>query len=126
MASEFYRRLDEAVSKTRTARIFRDRPANLHDYQGCVNDQKLRKSKAAIPVQPALIPFNLEKALSGAALITRDGRPVTSFRRIKNPTQIRYPFEAHVGSGFFCFTEQGTYWILRPDPLDLFISEDAQ
>jgi hypothetical protein len=123
MASEFYRRLDEAVSKTRTARIFRDRPANLHDYQGCARDAA---QAATGKPMPKFLAFDLEKALSGALLITRDGRPVTSFRRIKSPTQISYPFEAHVGGGFFCFTEQGTYWILRPDPLDLFMAEDAQ
>jgi hypothetical protein len=35
MSDDFYRKLDEAEIKGRNERIFRDRPANLHDYQGC-------------------------------------------------------------------------------------------
>lgn len=36
--SDFYRRLDEAEQKGRIDRIFKNRPENLHDYQGCAND----------------------------------------------------------------------------------------
>ena len=38
MSEDFYRRLNEEQEKERIARIFKDRPENLHDYQGCVND----------------------------------------------------------------------------------------
>lgn len=37
--SDFYRRLDEREAQARTERIFRDRPDNLHDYQGCKADE---------------------------------------------------------------------------------------
>jgi hypothetical protein len=38
MSEDFYRRLNEEQEKERIARIFKDRPENLHDYQGCEND----------------------------------------------------------------------------------------
>ncbi len=38
MSDDFYRRLDEKQEKDKIERIFKDRPENLHDYQGCVND----------------------------------------------------------------------------------------
>lgn len=34
----FFRRLDERELEERTARVFKDRPENLHDYQGCAKD----------------------------------------------------------------------------------------
>lgn len=39
--SEFYRRLAEREIAERNARIFRDRPENLHDYQGCAKDAEV-------------------------------------------------------------------------------------
>ncbi len=41
MSDNFYRRLDAKEQENRLARLFKNRPDNLHDYQGCANDAKL-------------------------------------------------------------------------------------
>ena len=51
--SDFYRRLDEREAQERTARIFRNRPENLHDYQGCKADEA--REQAEQPVISLLI-----------------------------------------------------------------------
>jgi len=38
MSETFYERLDRVEQENRLARLFKDRPENLHDYQGCAND----------------------------------------------------------------------------------------
>lgn len=45
---DFYKRLDAAKSNNRLKRLFADRPENLHDYQGCVNDPSMQ-SQADTP-----------------------------------------------------------------------------
>ena len=67
--------------------------------------------------------FDLSKALSGAPLVTRDGRKATDFRKVREHSN--YPFDAKIGSRSFCFTDRGTYWIGCPDPMDLFLSAEA-
>jgi hypothetical protein len=42
MSETFYQRLDRIEQENRIARIFKDRPENLHDYQGCANDPKMQ------------------------------------------------------------------------------------
>jgi hypothetical protein len=40
---DFYERLDRACSENSgTAQLLRERPENLHDYQGCANDPKMQ------------------------------------------------------------------------------------
>lgn len=67
-------------------------------------------------------PFDLDKALAGAELVTRDGRPAKQFRRITRHTPAgTYSYEALVSGKSLCYTSNGTYWLTRRDPADLFI-----
>jgi hypothetical protein len=34
----FFQRMDRIEYENRMARLFKDRPENLHDYQGCAKD----------------------------------------------------------------------------------------
>jgi hypothetical protein len=52
----FYETLDRKCwENSGTAQLLRERPENLHDYQGCVNDPKMQPSPSA-PSQPELEP----------------------------------------------------------------------
>jgi hypothetical protein len=70
---------------------------------------------------PVLIPFDLSRAMSGAKLVTRDGSPVTEFHLARPGSN--YPFDAKVGGKVHSFTRNGTVWIGRADPMDLFMEE---
>lgn len=65
-------------------------------------------------------PFDLSKALSGATIITRDGLPAVleEFR-----AGASYPLRCTVNGKSRCFRENGTYWVNKPDPMDLFMAE---
>jgi DNA sulfur modification protein DndC len=63
-------------------------------------------------------PFDLEKALKGAPLVTRDGRPATGFRPLRANRPLNYEFEAMVDGKSRCFTDRGTYWVTRRDAFD--------
>lgn len=52
-------------------------------------------------------PFNLEAALSGAKVVTRDGREVTEIYLFKN-TAIEYPLAAIIDGGVHCFSKSGS------------------
>lgn len=68
-------------------------------------------------------PFDLDKALAGAPLVTRDGRPAKQFRRITRHTPAgTYAYEALVSSKSLCYTSNGTYWLTRQDAADLFLA----
>lgn len=69
------------------------------------------------------IPFDLERALAGAKLRTRDGRPVSEFKRCRSDAS-SYPFEAKVDGKWITYTRRGTVWIGRPDCGDL-VMENA-
>jgi hypothetical protein len=54
----FYETLDRKCwENSGTAQLLRERPENLHDYQGCVNDPKMQPSPSA-PSQPELEPLS--------------------------------------------------------------------
>lgn len=40
MSDDFYRRIEERERQERNARLLRDRPENLHDYQSCKRDEE--------------------------------------------------------------------------------------
>lgn len=80
----------------------------------------LQPAQTAPAPQPEAIRFNLSLAMAGEPLITRDGRPVTRFTVSRDFTN--YPIRAVVDGKERCFTIAGTYWIGRPDPIDLFLA----
>lgn len=45
MSDDFYQRLDRKEAEVRIERIFKNRPENLHDYQGCANDPSMEQGK---------------------------------------------------------------------------------
>jgi hypothetical protein len=61
---DFYRRLDAEQEKNRIERIFKNRPANLHDYQGCENDPVHLRQRIANLEQTN---FNLRRAYHNAS-----------------------------------------------------------
>ena len=74
-------------------------------------------------------PFDLDKALSGAKLITRSGGEVTRFQKSQIRGLIRhfpqlYPYQAEVNGETMYFTENG-YFIdeLIISSSDLFLAE---
>lgn len=70
-------------------------------------------------------PFNLQAALNGAALVTRDGRKVLMFA-LDNETfnGDTFPYMAKIDgdSGFNFFTEDGRYNTIESH-LDLFLAD---
>jgi hypothetical protein len=75
-----------------------------------------------VPPPKQSIPFDLFRALSHGPLITRDGRAATLVGYNPNAS---YPVRCLVDGRSYCFKPSGTYWVNRPDPLDLFISVEA-
>jgi hypothetical protein len=67
-------------------------------------------------------PFDLEKALAGHPLVTRDGRPVQNFTTRKGLASTIYPYCAEVGSAPFTYTRAGRVLPAQEDPLDLFLA----
>lgn len=64
-------------------------------------------------------PFDLDKALAGHPLVTRDGRVVTDFQPHDHDT---YLFKAEVAGTFRFYTARGFYYAdEEEDPLDLFL-----
>lgn len=69
--------------------------------------------------------FNLEAALAGARLVTRDGREVSGFRkRVDGALYTGYPYQAIVCGDVETFTETGAFSVHRMgSTLDLFLAE---
>lgn len=67
-----------------------------------------------------LLEFDLEKALNGATLVTRDGREVTDFHYFKSD-ESDMPIVAVVDGQRCSYTTQGSYFSSMRDNLDLFI-----
>jgi len=70
--SDFYRRLDERMLRERTARIFRDRPDSLHDYQGCVRDVEVCRCGHT---RICHLPEGCDDGCPCVAFAKADGRP---------------------------------------------------
>jgi hypothetical protein len=73
-------------------------------------------------------PFNLEQALKGKPVVTRDGRKVTNI--VVDKTDKRYPISAHVFEGdklfeTLTYTIKGGFWFEgRENKADLFMADD--
>lgn len=72
--------------------------------------------------RPDTAPFDLQKALSGHPLVTRDGLRVTDFRDAESHN-FTFPYDATVhldyGTEIFSYTDRGTYYCGDRHPYDL-------
>lgn len=66
------------------------------------------------------IEFNLQSALDGARLVTRDGVEATDFTFL--PEEDVYQYSAIVNGITYTYTDEGRYMVGRIDDLDLFLS----
>lgn len=71
-------------------------------------------------------PFNLEEALAGKPVVTRDGHNVsqiTHFKNVDTPLSVRAVIQNNVTS----FTEEGNYYQSRdPNSYDLFMKSEKK
>lgn len=66
--SNFYEELDRKEQSDRMARLFNNRPSNLHDYQGCVNMQRERTVGIYLTRTPYIYqPFGVQNKEHWAA-----------------------------------------------------------
>lgn len=63
-------------------------------------------------------PFNLEKALAGEPVVTRDGREVEGIEKSDFPVQ---PIKACINGQIEFWYRDGEYSIYNKHPLDLFM-----
>lgn len=73
-------------------------------------------------------PFDLQKALAGAKLVTRDGREVHGFRGAGTPSS-KFPYAARIAGDVpsHDYGSDGRWWGTgesEPHELDLFLSDD--
>lgn len=68
-------------------------------------------------------PFNLEAALAGAKLVTRDGREVMGFKKA-TPSSNDYPYTANIAFNLFTYTPEGLYAQGQISPEDLFLADE--
>lgn len=75
--------------------------------------------------KPERYPFDLEAALAGAKLVTRDGREVTGFcKRAYAPDGVNFPYFSFVeGYGKASYTLDGWWSACPGHELDLFLTE---
>lgn len=76
-----------------------------------------------------LIPFDLEKALAGEPVITRDGRPVDEVHLFKTDTT-EYPLRYVTEGKTLCCDKSGRYWangaevsgdlFMAPKPVEIY------
>lgn len=70
-------------------------------------------------------PFDLEKALAGAKVVTRYGREVKNLRRTSQET---YPSDCALYGGIedhqYAWCESGSYWETCIDDRDLFLADE--
>lgn len=85
-----------------------------------VAEEPVAKKPPLLPLATA--PFDLEKALLGHPLVTRDGLRVTDFRDAE-PHNFTFPYDATVhldyGTEIFSYTDRGTYYCGDRHPYDL-------
>lgn len=72
-------------------------------------------------------PFDLQKALSGAKLVTRDGREVTEFIHDPCPNGSAYNYLAYIGNTTYGYSENGKFYVdgSYDHELDLFLAEPS-
>lgn len=71
-------------------------------------------------------PFDLEKALAGHPVVTRDGLPVKNFSDCNGTINTLYPLEGVVQGLYRTWSPTGRWDILRPSALDLFMAEEPR
>ena len=86
-------------------------------------DKLVAKKPPLLPLATA--PFDLEKALEGHPLVTRDGRAVTNFHA-HTTDNVRFPYSARIhsdyGTRIVSYTSTGTYfYAARAHPCDLLL-----
>ena len=76
-------------------------------------------------VNKKLKPFNLEEALNGAPLVTRDGRKVTHLHYFKDATHSPFKLFAVIENGLHAFKDDGSYgsFFTNGNEKDLFMEE---
>jgi hypothetical protein len=62
--------------------------------------------------------FDLNQALAGAPLVTRNGQPA-EFEKFKPGSN--YPVRCRIAGKSYSFTPGGTVWKGAEDPMDLFV-----
>lgn len=70
-----------------------------------------------------MIDFNLERALAGAKLVTRDGGEVTHF---SSTNDLKFPYAFYIGEGRYTVTKEGKLFSNQDTSLDLFMSEEEE
>jgi hypothetical protein len=70
-------------------------------------------------------PFNLQEALAGKPVVTRDGHPVTEIHELKTATN-RHNVVAVVNGSAKSFTKNGAYFSNNPAPFDLFMAIETK
>lgn len=69
------------------------------------------------------LPFDLAKALAGAKLVTREGKPALNFRKDPNPSN-GYNWRADVGSNYFFYKDDGR-GLIGDWEFDLFLLDES-
>jgi hypothetical protein len=68
--------------------------------------------------------FNLEEALNGAKVVTRDGREVTQLTKFESKEQ--YNVYGVVNNGINWWRDDGSAWEEGESPLDLFLAVEPK
>jgi hypothetical protein len=67
-------------------------------------------------------PFNLQQALAGAPVVTRDGRKVEELHYFKNVTKGDFPIVGVIDGRLESFTESGNFNVSNISESDLFMA----
>lgn len=85
-----------------------------------------RYLKPCKPKQPKLLPFNLDEALAGKAVVTRDGREVVAINQISasyRPNTIRVEIK---DGASLVYADNGRRKPVKKSPLDLFMKPEPK
>lgn len=69
-----------------------------------------------------MYPFNLQRALAGEKLITRDGRSVSDFSKSNG---VSYPYQAKINNSYPKFTHEGRFFTWVESRNDLMMAEQS-
>lgn len=77
--------------------------------------------------QPKLLPFNLDEALAGKAVVTRDGTPIVKFYQDGDSALVNFPYRGTDGQATHEYTGMGTYHEDgKKDHRDLFMKPEPK
>ena len=71
-----------------------------------------------------LLEFDLNKALNGATVVTRNGDIVTDFAYFPSAFQTSYPLRGVVAGEIWSWTIEGLFRVNKTSNLDLFIFQE--